>query len=131
MDVNFISEGFLHQLVKDVGLETMPVLMKTFEKGAREHIRALKTAAPNTDDGLEKIRFHGHALKGMAQSLGLPALSALGAHLEMRSKKLQNNPATMDLQFWPRATEIIAVLEALLRESLRALQDWLSALNNR
>lgn len=123
METHLISEEFLAQMIKEVGVETMPGLMKAFEKGAKEHIAALKTAIPNTDEGLKKITFHGHALKGMAQSLGLEALGSLGAYLERRGKKLQKQPELDQTAFWRDTAKIIALLDSLLHSSLVCLQD--------
>ena len=124
-----ISEDFLRQLSEDVGRETMPVLQKAFAKGASKHIRTLQEAQPMTTEGLEKVSFHGHALKGMSQSLGLPALGELGAYLENSSKRMQKitpEPEEMT-RFWNRSAEIIAVLDPLLIKSLESLQAWLDS----
>lgn len=127
MDARLISEDFLQQLAQDVGWETMPTLIQAFEKGAKEHILALKAAVPNTDAGLEKMSYHGHALKGMAQSLGLPALGSLGMYLEKGSKKLQKDPTINSAQYWGYAAEILAIIDNLLITSLQALRTWLDS----
>ena len=125
-----LDSAVVEQLVSDVGHEMMPTLIESLKDEAPPHIAAIVDACAGKERSaqqVEAIKFHSHALRGMAVTLGLALLSETASWIEHEGRKIgtpsDSDPAAETLASCAAAA---AILPSLLERSVAELQSYLA-----